>query len=69
LDVGNGELRQITQLWAESFNSSNQLGFLAFFSDGTNGAFIASVPEPSTVFLLSMGVLMLRIGKRCRVRF
>jgi MYXO-CTERM domain-containing protein len=51
LDVGNGELRQITQLRAESFNSSNQLGFLAFFTDGTNGAFIATVPEPAALLL------------------
>jgi hypothetical protein len=53
MDVGNGELRQITQLWPESFNSVNQLSFLAYFTDGTNGAFIATVPEPGALVLLA----------------
>ena len=52
MDVGNGELRQIAQLWPDTFNSRNQLSFLAYFADGTNGAFVATVPEPTTTLLV-----------------
>jgi hypothetical protein len=57
LNVGNGGLRKISELRPESFNSTHQLGFLAFFTDGTNGAFIATVPEPSTALLLAIAML------------
>ena len=64
LDMGDGELRQITQLWAESFNSANQLGFIAFFTDGTNGAFVATVPEPSSVLFLAAPALLIFSRRR-----
>jgi hypothetical protein len=60
LDIGDGQVRQVTQLWPESFNSANQLGFIAFFTDGTNGAFIATVPEPSILALATIAIIASR---------
>jgi hypothetical protein len=58
LAVGGGQFRQIQELVPESFNSANQVGIGAHFTDGTTGAYIVSVPEPSFLFLLSITVYL-----------
>jgi hypothetical protein len=58
LHVGDNQFRTVGSLDLFEFNSNNQLAFVATFSDGTSGAFIATVPEPTTLCLLSIGMLL-----------
>jgi hypothetical protein len=52
LDVGGGESRYVQNLIPNGFNNVGQVAFIAQFIDGTDGAFIAVVPEPSSLWLL-----------------
>lgn len=48
-----------------TFNSNGELVFWAGFTDGSNGIFVATVPEPATAVLaLLAGVGMLAFGRR-----
>ena len=54
--VGNGDVRQITALTLQDFNSLGQLAFSATFADGSSGIFLANVnavPEPGTMMLFT----------------
>src|SRR4030095_1606186 len=64
LDIGNGQQRQIEYLTPQSFNSLGQLTFIAEFTDGTNAAFVATVPEPSTLAPIAAGLFILRRARR-----
>ncbi len=44
---------------ATSFNDAGQLAFRLFFTDGSEGVFVATVPEPGMVAVLGLGVLAL----------
>jgi hypothetical protein len=70
-DVGGGDLRHVSSLGfasyddsvmgSTSFNSQGQLVFTLSFGDGSNGIFIATVPEPTlTAMILLAGPLLLR---------
>jgi hypothetical protein len=65
LEVAPGVFKTISDLTtafgpsSQSSNELHQLTFGATFADGTTGAFIASVPEPSTFVLLSIAGLAL----------
>jgi hypothetical protein len=60
LEVAPGIFKIISDLTvgfgpsSQSANAQHQLTFTATFTDGTSGAFIAAVPEPSSVALLSV---------------
>jgi hypothetical protein len=47
------------QMDVEGF-SNNQIAFWAKFTDGTSGIYVAAVPEPCTLVLLSLGAILLR---------
>jgi hypothetical protein len=78
-DVGDGVMKTIAQnglLFYGSggedgnylgFNDSGQLAFLATFTDGTQGIFIATVPEPSSKLAVAAGGALL-MGRRRRVK-
>ncbi len=69
ITVGNGDVRQITALTLQDFNSLGQLAFSATFADGSSGIFLANVnavPEPGA---LSLFVLSVVSGSICRRRF
>lgn len=69
-DVGGGDLRLIRgfNLFKDSFlNDANQFAFTATFTDGTTGAFVASVPEPSSAWLLLIAGRVTRRGVRRRL--
>ncbi|MCE5268775.1 MAG: PEP-CTERM sorting domain-containing protein [Planctomycetaceae bacterium] len=53
-----GETVDIVRIGEEGL-SGNQIAFLAHFTDGNEGIFVATVPEPSTFVLLGVGVLSL----------
>ena len=42
-----------------NFNDAGQLAFWLQFTDGSQGIFVAQVPEPSTLFLLAAGGIVL----------
>jgi hypothetical protein len=65
LDVGDGESRTIAHLTPYSFNTANEVGFEAEFTDGSNGVFIAVVPEPSS---LALAVGLCVLAATCRYR-
>lgn len=46
------------------FNNHNQLTFRARFTDGTQGIFVANVPEPSSAVIFALTTLMLGRRKR-----
>lgn len=39
---------------ASSFNDAGQLAFSATFTDGSSGVFVATIPEPTSLALLSL---------------
>ena len=43
-----------------SFNDAGQLAFSATFTDGSSGVFVATIPEPTSIALLSLAGLALR---------
>ena len=40
--------------------SGNEIVFFALFQDDSTGVFVATIPEPSTMLLVSMTVIFLR---------
>jgi hypothetical protein len=51
-----------------SINDAHQVLFSAYFSDGTSGLFLASIPEPETGLLLMLGLSVVAVGRRARSR-
>lgn len=45
---------------ASSFNDAGQLAFSATFTDGSSGVFVATIPEPTSLALLSLTGLAMR---------
>jgi hypothetical protein len=70
LEVLPGDFRVIADLSAafgpagQASNEQHQLVFTAIFTDGSSGAFIASVPEPSTLALVGVCVFCWPIFRR-----
>jgi len=68
-EVAPGDLRIISSLSlvtssggqdgrSSSFNDFGQLAFLANFTNGSSGVFVATVPEPSTLAFMALGALL-----------
>jgi hypothetical protein len=66
LHVGDNQFRTVSTLSLFDFNTLNQIAFIATFTDGTQGAFIATVPEPSSLLLLTGTVLLIPRRRRHR---
>jgi hypothetical protein len=64
-DVLDGKLITGMDAGLESLNG-NQVGFLAFFNDGSRGVYVAAIPEPNTVTLLIFGMLAIALRNRRR---
>jgi hypothetical protein len=43
--------------------SGDQIGFVVSFTDGTSGIYLATIPEPSTVFLVGSGLAALALSR------
>jgi hypothetical protein len=73
LQVAPGDSRVVSDLTVafgpsgQSSNESHQLSFIATFADGTNGSFIASVPEPASITML-IGAIAVTLGVRARMK-
>jgi len=71
-DVGGGDMRTLTNFDVLSdsiLNDVNQFAFSASFSDGSNGEFIATVPEPATPMFSVALSLFIGGKRRCRPTF
>jgi len=70
LNVG-GDMKQIQELILRSnifdghVSDSGQVAFYAAFTDGSSGIFLASVPEPSSIFVI-LGPLLWLSGRRMK---
>jgi hypothetical protein len=64
IPVGDGQFRSVTDLQLAELNTLNQVAFIADFSDGTNGAFVASVPEPSAIVVALAALVPVLIRRR-----
>ena len=53
-------------LSGEESLSGDQVAFFAGFTDGTEGVFIATIPEPSTAALMALGLVGLAARRRRR---
>ena len=76
--IAPGDLRTISGLWLVNygqsageggmplnFNDAGQLAFHAYFTDGSQGIIVATVPEPSSAWaLVVIGMLLLCRGRR-----
>ena len=62
-DMLDGKTIRLLSMGQEAL-SGNQLAFRAIFSDDSQGIFIATIPEPSTGLLLSMGCALLGFTRR-----
>jgi MYXO-CTERM domain-containing protein len=66
-DVGGGELKTVSRVDLVErpdqlryvLNDRGQLRFMAFFTDGTSGVFLATVPEPGGAALVLAALLPL----------
>lgn len=77
LTVASGDIRTIAGVsaWGFSggqdgmpsfFNDRGELAFLAFFTDGSQGVFVTSAPEPAAAMLLAAGwIMLMRRQRRC----
>lgn len=59
LDVGAGDTRTIDLLGVGQLNDLGQTLFYASFTDGSEGIFVATVPEPTSGMCLISGLLIL----------
>jgi hypothetical protein len=71
-DVGGGDLREVNDVdlftytnagedgMPSAFNDLGQLAFRAVFKDGTEGVFVATVPEPAGLAALVVAAGLLR---------
>jgi hypothetical protein len=75
LTVVPGDIRTITSVYAwgfsgeqdgqrSFFNARGELAFLAYFADGSQGVFVAAIPEPAAVMLMAAGCLLLMRRRR-----
>jgi hypothetical protein len=64
LPIGGGQSKTVDDLDISELNTLNQVAFTAHFTDGTNGAFIASVPEPSAALIAIAAALPLLARRR-----
>ena len=63
--VAPGDDRTIRSFWGvTSPNASGQVAFHAFFTDGSHGTFVASVPEPAVGGLMAVCALLARRRRR-----
>lgn len=59
LEVASGDLRTIDTFnsTGDMFNEAGQILFHASFTDGSEGLFVASVPEPATLLIFMAGLI------------
>ncbi len=64
-DTLDGKTVEVIGSGEESL-SGDQVAFFAGFTDGTEGIFIATIPEPSTAALMALGLVGLAARRRRR---
>lgn len=62
-DSLGGKAITALEFWKEGLNGDG-LAFVATFADGTEGIYVASIPEPTTFVLLMLGLVGLVDGRR-----
>lgn len=78
--IGEADLREITKVtltnttgsggedaMQSSFNDSDQVAFILEFKDGSQGIFMATVPEPSTLLLTILLSMFVLRGHRTKI--
>ena len=64
-DLLDGKVVTWIEFGSEGF-AGDQIAFLASFGDGTQGIYVASIPEPGTALMLATGLLALGASRRAR---